>query len=129
MTDVPDYYAVLGVGRDATRQEISHAYRVLMRSHHPDMGGGCGDVDEQPLIDPATTGAPAQRDEPQRDELLGIMQAFHVLSDPGRRADYDRRVAARAATSVPVRKVRRPGRTPGPAIRITPVRWESGPWA
>ena len=134
MTDIPDYYAVLGVGRDATRQEISHAYRVLMRSHHPDMGGGRTDVDEQPLGNPATTGAPAQRvephpDEPQRDELLGIMQAFHVLSDPGRRADYDRRLAARAATVVPVRTVRSPGRTPGPAIRITPVRWESGPWA
>lgn len=124
MTDVPDYYAVLGVGRDATRQEISHAYRVLMRSHHPDMGGSSEDVDERPLGNPATAGAPAQR-----DELLGIMQAFYVLSDPGRRADYDRRPAAGAATVVPVRTVHSPGRAPGPVIRITPVRWESGPWA
>ena len=124
MTDVPDYYAVLGVGRDATRQEISHAYRVLMRSHHPDMGGGRKDVHERPPGNPVTDGAPAQR-----DELLGIMQAFYVLSDPGRRADYDRRLAAGAPTVVPVRKVRSPGRGPGPVIRITPVRWESGPWA
>ena len=31
-----DLYAVLGLSRDATQAEISHAYRVLLRRHHPD---------------------------------------------------------------------------------------------
>jgi len=125
MTDVPDYYTILGVGRDATRQQISHAYRALMRSHHPDMDGGQADGDNQARGNQsASTGNPGQR-----DELLRIMQAFNVLRDPGRRADYDRRLAAGAPTIIPVRRVRSTGGPSGPAIRVTPVRWESGPWA
>ncbi|MBT2567806.1 DnaJ domain-containing protein [Arthrobacter sp. ISL-85] len=125
MTHNPDYYAILGVSRDATRAEISHAYRALMRSHHPDMDGGqAGGGNGASGNQSATTDDPAQR-----DELLGIMQAFNVLHDSGRRADYDRRLAAGAPTTVPVRKVRSTGGTSGPPIRVTPVRWESGPWA
>lgn len=126
MTDVPDYYGILGVGRDATRQEISHAYRALMRSHHPDMEGGHADGGNRAMEDQsAVTGNPGQG-----DELLRIMRAFHVLRDPGRRASYDRQLAsATAPVSIPVRKVRGTGGPSGPAIRVTPVRWESGPWA
>ncbi|RKO20981.1 J domain-containing protein [Pseudarthrobacter phenanthrenivorans] len=107
MTDTPDYYAILRVQPHATRQEISRAYRALMRSHHPDIDGGT---------------AP-------EGELLEIMQAFNVLRDPERRAAYDKQRAASAARAIPVRKVRSPDGPSGPAIRITPVRWESGPWA
>ena len=125
MTDVPNYYTILGVGRDATRQQISHAYRALMRSHHPDMDGGQAHGDYQATGNQsAGTGSPTQG-----DELLRIMQAFDVLRDPGRRADYDRQLAAAAPTIIPVRKVRSHGGTSVPAIRINPVRWESGPWA
>lgn len=107
MTSEPDHYAILGVRRDAGLQEISRAYRALMRSHHPDMDNG-----------PVPEG-----------ELLRIMQAFNVLRDPQRRAAYDQQLAATAGRAIPVRKVRsRPG-SPGPAIRVTPVRWESGPWS
>lgn len=125
MTDLPDYYAILGVGRDAGRQEISHAYRALMRSHHPDMDGGRAYGAE-------TMGdMTAEKDNTaQGEELLRIMQAFNVLHDPGRRADYDRKLAAAASTTIiPVRKVRSRGGPSGPPIRVTPVRWESGPWS
>ncbi|MEW1806273.1 J domain-containing protein [Pseudarthrobacter sp. NPDC080039] len=125
MNEVPDYYAILGVGREATRQEISHAYRALMRSHHPDMDGGQAYMDTEPKADgPAGKGKPGYG-----DELLRIMKAFNVLRDPSRRADYDRRLAAAEPTVIPVRKVRSTGGHSGPPIRVTPVRWESGPWS
>lgn len=107
MAETPDYYGTLHVRPDASRQEISRAYRSLMRSHHPDVDGGT---------------AP-------EGELLRIMQAYQVLRDPQRRADYDRQQAAAAPIVIPVRKVRPRGTPSGDTIRVTPVRWESGPWA
>ena len=107
MTDTPDYYAILHVRPDASRQEVSRAYRALMRSHHPDMDG------------PAAA----------EGELLRIMQAFHVLGDAGRRAAYDRQRAETGPAAVPVRKSAPRSRVSSPAFRVTPVRWESGPWA
>lgn len=125
MTEVPDYYAILGVGRDAGRQEISRAYRALMRRHHPDLDGGRAYGDTETVGDTvAATGSSWQG-----EELLRIMQAFNVLRDPVRRADYDRKLAPAAPTIIPVRKVRSHGGPSGPAIRATPVRWESGPWS
>lgn len=113
MTSQPDYYAVLRVKPAATQREIARAYRALMRTHHPDVDG-------------VVTGDRAVQD----DELLGIMQAFAVLRDPARRAAYDRsRTGISAPTIIPVRKTRRRGTPTGNTIRITPVRWESGPWS
>ena len=40
MTSQPDYYDVLRVTPAASQQEISRAYRALMRTHHPDLDGG-----------------------------------------------------------------------------------------
>jgi DnaJ-class molecular chaperone len=126
MTSQPDYYHVLRVPPAASQQEISRAYRSLMRTHHPDL--------DPPDLD----GGPAAGADPG-GELLQIMQAFAVLRDPQRRAAYDRSRTGSSAEGagpvvIPVRKVHRPrpgnpapGRTAG--IRITPVRWESGPWA
>ncbi|HKS01362.1 MAG TPA: J domain-containing protein [Arthrobacter sp.] len=112
----PDYYAVLQVPHGASQQEIARAYRALMRRHHPDVASG--------------EAVPA--------ELQLVMQAFTVLRDPKRRAAYDREVLAAAAgdsaaaqqpaskpQDIPVRVVRRRE----PPLRVTPVRWESGPWA
>jgi len=125
MTDLPDYYSILGIGRDAGRQEISRAYRALMRSHHPDMDAGLAYGDTGPMGNlPAGKGNSAQG-----DELLRIMQAFSVLRDPGRRAEYDRKLEEEAPTIIPVRKVHSRGGPSGPPIRVTPVRWESGPWS
>jgi DnaJ-class molecular chaperone len=133
MTSQPDYYAALRLNPAATQQEISRAYRALMRTHHPDVH----------------TGTATERDA-QDAELLRIMQAFFVLRDPVRRAAYDRTIAGGAASAegaaaaggtatpggapesgtasqIPVRKVHARA-APGTSIRIMPVRWESGPW-
>jgi curved DNA-binding protein len=62
-----DYYAILGVGRDASREEIQRAYRKLARKHHPD-------VDKSP-------GA-TQR-------FAQMAEAYEVLKDKEKRARYD----------------------------------------
>ena len=62
-----DYYATLGVAREATREEIQRAYRSLARKHHPD-------VDKTP-------GAT------QRFAQIG--EAYEVLKDPEKRKRYD----------------------------------------
>ncbi len=118
MTSQPDYYGVLRVRPTASQQEIARAYRALMRTHHPDLGDGAAE----------------DRGDPYGGELLQIMQAFDVLRDPVRRTAYDRSrnrtaVGDAGPVAIPVRRVDRraaPGRS---TIRITPVRWESGPWA
>lgn len=116
MTSQPDYYDVLGVKPAASQQEISRAYRALMRTHHPDLDGRA-----------------AESGEPYHRELLQIMQAFAVLRDPARRAAYDRNrtgtiTPAAGPVVIPVRKVQQRDKPAGSTIRITPVRWESGPW-
>ncbi len=65
-----DYYEVLNVPRDASLEEIKQAYRRLAREYHPDV----------------------RRDDPQAEERFKeINEAYQVLSDPQRRAEYDRR--------------------------------------
>ncbi|WP_461172545.1 J domain-containing protein [Arthrobacter sp. Z1-9] len=140
MNQTPDYYATLHIPHDASRQQISRAYRALMRSHHPDLEGGrAGSEVQEGMQDRAQGTASGGRTPPPETELLRIMQAFAVLRDPARRAAYDREVqakpaarsapATRTGTDIPVRTVRHPAGPSGDTIRITPVRWESGPWA
>jgi molecular chaperone DnaJ len=61
-----DYYKVLGVGKGASEEEIKKAYRKLAHQHHPDKRGG---------------------DEAKFKE---INEAYQVLSDKAKRAQYDR---------------------------------------
>lgn len=63
-----DYYKILGVGRDATQEEIRRAYKKLARKYHPD-------VSKEP-------DAEARFKE--------VNEAHEVLKDPEKRAAYDR---------------------------------------
>jgi curved DNA-binding protein len=63
-----DYYKTLGVARDATADEVKRAYRRLARKYHPD-------VSKEP-------------DAGKR--MAEINEANTVLSDPEKRAAYDR---------------------------------------
>lgn len=129
-TDQPDHYAALRVDASASQQEIARAYRALMRNLHPDIDGG------SPAGGAAGQSGAGQPGSARNNDLLRIMQAFAVLRDPVRRAAYDKsRAGPQAASrpqagpqSIPVRYVRNRDSQPRPAIRITPVRWESGPW-
>lgn len=121
INQLPDYYAVLNVARTATRQEISRAYRALMRLHHPDLEGRSADGG------PDSAGPDAALDN---NGLLGIMEAFSVLSDPTTRAAYDRALSVSrpdggGPRDVPVRRMHTPQ---PPLLRVTPVLWERGPW-
>ena len=62
-----DLYAVLGVSRDATAEEIKRSYRRLARELHPDVNP-----------DPAT-----------QDRFKEVTAAYEVLSDPDKRQMYD----------------------------------------
>ena len=64
-----DYYVTLGVARDASPDDIKRAFRRLARESHPD-------------ANPGDTTAEARFRE--------IAEAYEVLSDPQRRAAYDR---------------------------------------
>lgn len=66
-----DYYATLGVAKDATEDEIKRAYRKLARKYHPD-------VSKEP-------------DAEERFKALG--EAYEVLKDPEKRAAYDQLAA------------------------------------
>ncbi len=67
MSVATDYYAVLGVRRDANAEEIKKAYRRLARELHPDVNP-----------DPVT-----------QERFKEITQAYEVLSDPDKRQMYD----------------------------------------
>ncbi|MCZ2392213.1 MAG: DnaJ domain-containing protein, partial [Acidobacteria bacterium] len=60
-----DYYAILGVQKNATEDEIKKSFRRLAHEHHPDKGG-----------------------DPQK--FKDVNEAFQVLGDKEKRAKYDR---------------------------------------
>src|ERR1700680_3352174 len=63
-----DYYAVLGVPRDADQDAIRRAYRKLARKYHPDLNS----------------------DSDAEDRFKELGEAYEVLSDPDKRERYDR---------------------------------------
>jgi molecular chaperone DnaJ len=64
-----DYYEVLGVARDATDQEIKRAFRGLAKQFHPDRNPD---------------------DRAAEERFKEANEAYAVLSDPDKRAAYDR---------------------------------------
>ena len=68
-----DYYAVLGLGRDATTEEVKAVYRQLARTFHPD----------------ANVDAAKAEDFAAAEHFKKITEAYTVLSDPEKRALYD----------------------------------------
>ena len=114
----PDYYSTLHVPPDATAREITRAYRSLLRTHHPDTRQKVDDGDTNYAAD--------------LQELHAIMQAYVVLSDPGKRAAYDRaRRSGFGTGGTPVnvrvhKRAQQPARNDGGRSPLTfgPPRWE-----
>ncbi|MGB3558287.1 MAG: molecular chaperone DnaJ [Geitlerinemataceae cyanobacterium] len=63
-----DYYEMLGVSRDADKEEVKRAYRRLARKYHPDVN----------------------KEEGAEERFKEINRAYEVLSEPELRARYDR---------------------------------------
>lgn len=103
----PDPYQVLHLGPAATAGDVTRAYRALMRTHHPDTMPPEALPDEQ---------------KSKADALHDIMDAYAILGDPAKRAEYDRQQQKPPAP--------KPGPPPrahnptGAALIIGPVRRE-----
>ncbi|MCS7016182.1 MAG: molecular chaperone DnaJ [Gemmatales bacterium] len=69
MASKRDYYEVLGVARNATEEEIKRAFRELAKRYHPDRNPG---------------------DEEAAKKFKEVSEAYEVLTDPEKRARYDR---------------------------------------
>jgi len=76
MAGEPSFYEILGVGRDASLEEIRQAFRRLARELHPDRF------------------PPAEKPQAER-RFQQITQAYNVLSNPETRARYDQSLAMR----------------------------------
>ena len=63
-----DYYEVLGVGKDASEDEIKKAYRKIAIKYHPDRNPG---------------------DKEAEDKFKEAAEAYDVLHDPQKRQQYD----------------------------------------
>ena len=60
-----DRYKILGIAQNATLDEITQAYRLAAMRCHPDRGGS-------------------------HEAMIAVNEAFFILSDPAKRAEYDR---------------------------------------
>ena len=69
MADKRDYYEVLGVDKNADADTLKKAYRQLAKKYHPDVNPGDAEAEKK---------------------FKEASEAYAVLSDPDKRARYDR---------------------------------------
>ena len=69
-----DFYAILGVGKNATQEELKHAYRELSKKYHPDLQTGKSEAEKKEA----------------EEKFKDINEAYSVLSDETKRKQYDR---------------------------------------
>jgi curved DNA-binding protein len=67
MPEYKDYYKILGVGRDASQDEIKRVYRRLARKFHPDVS----------------------KEANAEEKFKEVQEAYEVLKDPEKRAAYN----------------------------------------
>ena len=72
-----DYYFLLGILRDASQEEIKHAYYEAAQRLHPDKNRVAGET----------------------ELFLEVQRAYEVLSNPKRRAQYDATLSRQEAPS------------------------------
>jgi curved DNA-binding protein CbpA len=84
-----DYYELLGVNRTESLEGIQTAYRRLAKQCHPDLVGSQG-----------------------KETFQALQEAYEVLSDPGKRKEYDARVDQRRMRST--RRIRPEPLVPSP---------------
>ena len=65
-----DYYATLGVAKNASPDDLKKAYRRLAREHHPDLH-------------------PEKNKAHAAEKFKALNEAYEVLSDPAKKAKYD----------------------------------------
>lgn len=68
-TKAKDYYQLLGVDKNAAQDDIKKAYRKLARKYHPDLN---------------------PKDKVSEEKFKEVNEAYAVLGDPQKRAEYDR---------------------------------------
>lgn len=116
-----DLYAILEVSPTASQAEITRAYRLLVRRHHPDTRAP---GETSPIIGRGVADDSATRHD---TALQDVVAAYRVLHDPVRRAEYDKRRRPRPPV---VRRVQRRTARPEsdrPPIIAGPVYWQPPP--
>src|SRR6202035_1177348 len=97
-----DYYAILGLARGASEDDIKKAYRRLARKYHPDVSKEAG----------------------AEEKFKEIAEAYQTLKDPEKRAAYDQLGAPPPARNSSRRRAgssSTAGRPSRPMISICPI--------